>query len=181
MTKPRKIGLLQQIADVNEQVTECTSCNFCKVTTNKVYIDLLSPSTLMFVVDYPDTTDDICGRPLSNSRLRLKLKNVIEEAFSTYPVPSYCIVSLMNCTPYYPSRNNIMIPTSKQIKFCAEKNFRAYYNTVNPKHLIALGKRASGVLHSMKFEFTSIHYPITLVKDSLEYRRSILTLQQLVI
>jgi DNA polymerase len=126
------------LAQVREQLGECTRCRLCEGRTQIVFGDGDPQAALMFVGEGPGETEDRRGLPFVGRAGEL-LTQMIEKGLGI-PRREVYICNIVKCRP--PGNRT---PLSDEVSSC-RPFLDAQIDAVQPRVIIALGKPAASLL-----------------------------------
>lgn len=131
-------GERPDLAQVREQLGECTRCPLCEERTQIVFGDGNPDAELMFIGEGPGEQEDLSGRPFVGRAGEL-LTAMIERGLEI-PRAEVYICNIVKCRP--PGNRT---PLANEVAAC-RPFLDAQIASVQPRVIIALGKPATSLL-----------------------------------
>jgi DNA polymerase len=131
-------GARPTLAQVREQLGECTRCRLCEGRTQIVFGDGDPQAALMFIGEGPGETEDLRGLPFVGRAGEL-LTQMIEKGLGIARRDVY-ICNIVKCRP--PGNRT---PLSDEVTSC-RPFLDAQIDAVRPRVIVALGKPAASLL-----------------------------------
>jgi DNA polymerase len=135
---PGPATLRPTLAQVREQLGECTRCRLCEGRTQIVFGDGDPRAALMFVGEGPGETEDLRGLPFVGRAGEL-LTQMIEKGLGI-PRRDVYICNIVKCRP---PKNRT--PLSDEVASC-RPFLDGQIDAVQPRVIVALGKPAASLL-----------------------------------
>jgi DNA polymerase len=131
-------GVRPTLAQVREQLGECTRCRLCEGRTQIVFGDGNPQAALMFIGEGPGETEDRRGLPFVGRAGEL-LTQMIEKGLGI-PRREVYICNIVKCRP--PGNRT---PLADEVSSC-RPFLDAQIDAVQPRVIVALGKPAASLL-----------------------------------
>jgi DNA polymerase len=135
---PGPATLRPTLAQVREQLGECTRCRLCEGRTQIVFGDGDPRAALMFIGEGPGETEDLRGLPFVGRAGEL-LTQMIEKGLGI-PRRDVYICNIVKCRP---PKNRT--PLSDEVASC-RPFLDGQIDAVQPRVIVALGKPAASLL-----------------------------------
>ena len=166
-----------------QKYISCESCKIGSLTTQKVFFRGNFPTDILFVNDAPNSCDDTLGLPCMGIHNKL-FSQMLEEA--KIPSDAWAIINAVLCTPFSNNkRDKVDLPKAAYIFNCSPK-LKETIELLNPKLVIAMGKKSEQALRHVKnCNFHGIYHPSTIlgsgglnsVQGQIYYKKNLMLLK----
>ena len=132
---------LQQLSELNRQVSECKKCALSITRTNTVFGEGSPNAEIMFIGEGPGRDEDLTGRPFVGRAGEL-LTRIIEKGINV-PRSEVFIANIVKCRPSIDGLMQKDRPPSPQETEACCNYILKQIEIINPKVIITLGNPAT--------------------------------------